>query len=73
MSREGSFGRRSRLQASYARGAFGRKRRLAEMTLERFCDWILRLPERVLAVNGLEEITAEPVLAARESLVIGQA
>lgn len=29
--------------------------------------------ERVLAVNGLEEITADAVLAARDSLVIGQA
>jgi len=29
--------------------------------------------ERVLAVNGLHEITSDVVLAARESLVIGQA
>jgi DNA transposition AAA+ family ATPase len=39
----------------------------------RLLNRLLAQIERVLAVNGLQEITAEVVLAARESLVIGQA
>ena len=39
----------------------------------RLLNRLLAQIERVLAVNGLGEITTEAVLAARESLVIGQA
>lgn len=39
----------------------------------RLLNRLLAQIERILVVNGLQEITAEVVLAARESLVIGQA
>ena len=39
----------------------------------RLLNRLLAQIERILVVNGLQEITADVVLAARESLVIGQA
>jgi len=38
----------------------------------RLLNRLLAQIERVLDVNGLTEITAEVVMAARESLIIGQ-